>query len=77
MLAAPLEIINSTAGTKQTPQRFAQHYVDFVNGGSFTAKERQALKDKAVRFYKSRKITNISGTNFTKDVIDIVTNGIK
>jgi len=77
MLSAPLEIIDSTAGTQQTPKRFAHHFVSFINGGGYNQKERTDLKAKAIAFYKKKKITNVSGTNQTADVIDIITNGIK
>jgi hypothetical protein len=46
-------------------------------GGRYTATQRAQLKAEAIKFYKSKKITNVSGNDFRKEVISIITNGIK
>jgi hypothetical protein len=72
MMEAPIEILRSTAAKNQTPTRFAEHFKAFVSGGKYTPEQKETLKQQALKFYKNNKVKNISGTDFTKDAINII-----
>jgi len=50
----PKEIINSAA-FKQTPQRFARHYVNWINSGRYSEAERKALLAHGIKQAKGNK----------------------
>jgi GH24 family phage-related lysozyme (muramidase) len=69
---AAMEMLDSTAFKKQTPMRFAKHFVKWVNEGTFSPQERAKLKTDAIAFTKRHKVKNVSNNNKVSDVVTIL-----
>jgi len=74
---APLEIINSDAFREQTPLRYAEHLVTWVNGSKMTPEQKGMVKSEALAYLKKIKVVNVDGNSFKANARNLITNGIK